>query len=95
MEHRFAVLNEGSRPKVFKVLFNQTARLVNEFPDRKVEIFETLNDARNVALALVGRAEANAKPKFAMFAVQPNPEDQELRRMLSELTEDRVERYNF
>ena len=95
MEHRFAVLTEGSRPKVFKVPFNQTARLVNEFPDRKVEIFETLNDAKNVALALVGRAEANAKPKFAMFSTQPSPEDQELRRMLSALTEDRVERYNF
>ena len=95
MEHRFAVLNEGSKPKVFKVRFNQTARLVNEFPDRKVEIFETLNDAKNVALAHIDRAEANAKPKFATFSTQPSPEHQELRRMLSGLTEDRVERYDF
>ncbi len=73
----------------------QAARLINEFPFRKVEIFETLNDAREAALALVERAEASAKPSIAMFSKPATSQNEELRKALSELTEDRVERYYF
>ncbi len=80
---------------IYKIPVNQTARLINEFPFRKVEIFESLNDAREQVLAIVARAKANAKPGIATFSIQTNPEDEELRTTLSELTEDRVERYHF
>ena len=95
MEQRFAVLDEGVKPRVYKVPIYQAARLINEFPFRKVEIFETLNDAREAALALVERAEASAKPSIAMFSKPATSQNEELRRALSELTEDRVERYYF
>ncbi len=95
MEQRFAVLDERAKPRVYKVPIHQTARLINEFPFQKVEIFETLNDAREAALALVERAKENAKPSISMYSTQPNPEDEELLKTLSELTEDRVERYYF
>ena len=95
MEQHFVVLTEGAKPKIYKLPVNQTARLVNGIPGRKVEVFETLNDAREAALANVERAKANAKPSIAMFSIRPNPENEELLKTLSELTEDRVERYYF
>ena len=95
MEQRFAVLDERAKPRVYKVPIHQTARLINEFPFRNVEIFETLNDAREAALALVERVEASAKPSIAMFSKPATPQNEELRKALSELTEDRVERYYF
>ena len=95
MEHRFAVLDEGTKPRIFKVPVNQTARLVNEFPGGEVEIFEALNDAKEAALAIIVRLEAVARPSIASFANQPRPENEAFRRSLSALTEDSVERYYF
>ncbi len=95
MEQRFAVLDEGVKPRVYKVPIYQAARLINEFPFRKVEIFETLNDAREAALALVERAEASAKPSIAMFSKPATSQNEKLRKALSGLTEDRVQRYYF
>ncbi len=95
MEQRFAVLAEGAKPKIYKLPVNQTARLINEIPGKKVEVFETLNDAKEAALAIVSRAEASAKPSIAMFSKPATPQNEELRKALSELTEDRVKRYNF
>ncbi len=95
MTQRFAVLDEGKKPKIYKVPVNQTARLINEIPGRRVQVFDTLNDARKAALALVERAKANARPGISTFSTQPNPEEEELVRVLSELTDDRVERYPF
>ena len=95
MEQRFVMLAEGAKPKIYKLPVNQTARLINEIPGRKVEVFETLNDAREAALDLVERAKANAKPSIAMFSTRPNSENEELLKTLSELTEVCVERYYF
>ena len=52
MEQRFVVLAEGAKPKICRPPVNQTAHLINEIPGRKVVVFETLNDAREAALAL-------------------------------------------
>ncbi len=95
MEQRFAVLDEGGKPRIYKVPIYQTARLINEFPFRKVEIFETLNDAKEAALAIVSRAEASAESSIAMFSKPATSQNEELRTALSELTEHRVERYYF
>ncbi len=95
MEQRFVVLAEGAKPKIYKLPANQTARLINEIPSRKVDVFETLNDAREAVLALVERAKTDAKPRISMFSIGPNPGNEELLKTLSELTEDRVERYCF
>lgn len=93
MEQRFVVFAEGHKPKIYKFPTNQTARLINEFPGLKVEVFENLSGAREAALAMVERVKANAKPSIAMFSTRPKEED--LIKALSELTEDRVERYPF
>lgn len=95
MNQRYALLAEGSRPVIYKIAANQTARLKNEIPGRKVEVFETLNHAKEAALTLVEHAKANARSGITMFSAQPNSEDEALLKRLSELTEDRVERYPF
>ena len=95
MEQRFVVIDEGSGPRIYKIPINRTARLVNEVPGRKVEIFETLNAAKEAALAIVDRVEASAKPSITSFAPAPTARNEDARNALSELTEDRVETYYF
>ena len=95
MEQRFSVLDEGAKPRIYKVPIYQTARLINEFPFRKVEIFETLSDAKEAALAIISHAEASAKSGIAMSSKPATPQNEEMRKALSGLTEDRVERYYF
>ncbi len=95
MEQRFAVLDKGATPRIYKVPVHQTARLINEFPGRKAEVFGTLNDAKEAALAVVSRAEASAKSSIAMFLKPPTTQNEDLRKALLELTETRVERYYF
>ncbi len=95
MEQRFVVFDDGSGPRIYKIPINRTARLVNELPDRKVQVFETLNAAKEAALAIVGRAETGTKPSFTSFVPAPPAPNQESRKALSELTEDRVETYYF
>ena len=93
MEQRFVVFDDGSGPRIYKMPINRMARLVNEFPDRRVEVFETSNAVKEAALAIVGRAETNAKPSFMNFAPAPTARNEEPRMALSDLTEDRVETY--
>ena len=95
MERRFAVLDVAAKPKIYKVPVHQTARLVNEFPFQKVEIFESFSEAKEAALAIAGRGRAAGKAKTSLFATQPTAADEELRNILSDLTEDRVETYYF
>ena len=93
MEQRFVVFDDGSGPRIYKIPVNRTARLVNEFPDRKVQVFEILNAAKEAALAIVDHAETIEKPSFTSFAPAPTARNEESRKALSELTEDRVETY--
>ncbi len=93
MEQRFVVFDDGSGPRIYKIPINRTARLVNQIPDRQVEVFETLNAAKEAALAIVDHAETNEKPSITSFVPAPTARNEELRKALSELTEDRVETY--
>ena len=91
MEHRFVMFGSGSQPVIYKVPLSRTARLVNEYPNRNVEVFATFKDARAAALAFIEQVEASTKSKVSLFSTGPSPESEALRRSLWELTEDRVE----
>ncbi len=93
MDQRFVVFDDGSGPRIYTIPVHRTARLVNEFPDRKVQVFETLNAAKEAALAIVDHAETNTKPSFTSFAPAPTARNEESRKALAALTEDRVETY--
>ncbi len=93
MEHRFVLLGTESRPEIFKVQLNMTARLVNQYPDRKVAIFETLKEATMAGLASIEHVESRSRSGVSVFATEPSPEVVALRRRFSELTEDRVETF--
>ena len=84
MEQRFAVLAEGEKPKIYKVPFNRTARIINEFPFQHVEVFETLSAAKLAAWTLAESLEMRLQSQ-----------NEELRSTLVQLTEDRVETYFF
>ncbi len=45
MEQRFEVFDGGFEPRIYKAPLNQTARLINEFPNRKPVAYENLKDA--------------------------------------------------
>ncbi len=93
MEQRFVVFDDGSGPRIYTIPVHRTARLVNEFPDRRVEVFETSNAVKEAALAIVGRAETDAKPSITSFAPAPAARNEESRKALAALTEDRVKTY--
>ena len=93
MEHRFVLFETESEPEIYKVPLRMTARLVNDYPDRKVTVFETLKDATMAALAVIERAEAQARSRISVFATEASPEAAALRRRFSDLTEDRVETF--
>ena len=93
MEYRYVMFETGSEPEIYKVPLNRTARLVNEYPDRKLEVFETLKDATAAALAYIERAEASSRSGSSLFSTGPSPEIEALRSKLSGLTEDRVETF--
>ncbi len=78
MEQRFVVFDGGAEPRIYRAPLNQTARLINEFPNRKPTAYENRKDAKEAALAIIN---------------QLAPQNGELRKTISELTEDRVERY--
>jgi hypothetical protein len=84
MEQRFAVLAEEEKPKIYKVPFNRTARIINEFPFQHVEVFETLGAAKLAAWTLAESLEMRLQSQ-----------NEELRNTLAQLTEDRVETYYF
>ena len=81
MEYRFFVLVRGPDPTIYKVPVCQTARLINEFPDQKFQIYEALQDAKKAMLRIASRATANV--------------NEDLRTTTLKLTEDRVERFQL
>ncbi len=93
MEQRFVVFAGGSEPRIYKAPLNRTARLINEFANRNPVAYENLKDAKEAALAIINHARANARPKFGMFSTQFEPQNEELRKTISDLTEDCVETY--
>ncbi len=95
MEQRYVLIETGSEPKIYKVALILTARLINEYPDRKVTVFETLKQATMAALASIERAEAQSRSGSAPFPGEPRPGSEALRRRFWELTEDRVESFKF
>ncbi len=95
MEYRYVMFETGSEPEIYKVPLNRTARLVNEYPDRKLEVFETLKDATAAALACIERAEASSRSRSSLFSTGPSPEIEALRSRFAGLTEDRVETFFF
>ena len=46
MEQRFVVFDGGAEPRIYRTPLNQTARLINEFPNRKPVVYENLKDAK-------------------------------------------------
>ena len=78
MEQRFVVFDGGLEPRIYKAPLNQTARLINEFPNRNPVAYENLKDAKEAALAIIN---------------QLAPQNGELRKTITELTDDRVETY--
>ncbi len=53
MEQRFVVFDGGSELRIYKAPLNQTARLINEFPNRKPTAYENRKDAKEAALAII------------------------------------------
>ena len=85
MAYRFFIIVRGSDPTIYKVPVCQTARLINEYPNQKFQIYESLPDAEQAALKIASR--------FTQLPAQPANEN--ARTATSKLTEDGVERFQF
>ncbi len=95
MDYRFLIFVETSDPKIYKIPVQQTARLVNEYPDKKLALFEKLEEAKEAVLTMIGGAPVRAKSSISIFSSQSTSQNEELRKTVTELTEDRVERFHI
>ena len=92
MDQRYVLFEEWAGPRIYRIPFNQTARVINEYPDRKLQVFDTLMAAKHAALVIVDRTAQAPKRSFAAFLPHSNPQNVELRRTISELSEHTVKR---
>ncbi len=95
MEYRFFIIAEGYDPRIYKVPACQTARLISEFPRQKFTLHETLQDAKQAALVIAGRAPAKPKCSITQFPGQLANKNEDVRTATLKLTEDRVEKFHF
>ncbi len=95
MGYRFFIITKGSDSKIHKVPACQTARLINEFPNQKFTIYETLHDAKQATLVIANGAPAKSKFRIMPRPGQPANKNEDLRTATLELTEDRVEKFCF
>ena len=94
MTTRFVVVDHGLDTNVYKINANQTARLKNEFGNEGIELFDDLEQAKQAALAILGRyEEASKEASRRSFSFQSDNRLDSLKRSLSDLTEDRVETF--
>ncbi len=98
MNWRFVVVDHGlktttGKTGIYKILVNQTARLMNEFGRENIEIFDKLEDAKEAVLLIVKRYEEAAKQNHHQISYRPDPRIEMLRAEMSELTEDSLETF--
>ncbi len=82
MDQRYVLVKEMTGPKIFWVRWNETARLINEDPSRKMELFETLAAAKGAALSVVDRVAQVPKRGLMEFTGRSERQNAELRREL-------------
>jgi hypothetical protein len=94
MDQRYVLIKELTGPRIFWVRLNETARLFNEDPSRKMEIFETLVAAKDAALAVIDRHMQDANRDIMDFSGRSERQKvelhQELRREISEMDENTI-----
>lgn len=94
MTTRFVVLDHGLTTSVYKIHANQTARLKNEFGNEGIELFDDLEQAKQAALAILGRLEEVSKEaNRRSFSFQSDNPFDSLKTALTALTEDRVDTF--
>lgn len=91
MTTRFVVVDHGLDTSIYKIHANQTARLRNEFGNEGIELFDDLEQAKQAALAILGRhEEASKEGGRRSFSFQSDNRFDSLKTAVSNLTEDRV-----
>jgi hypothetical protein len=98
MTWRFVVVDHGVRTSagktgIYKILVNQTARLMNESGHENIELFDNLEDAKEAAFLIVERCQEEANQDYSRFSNRPDPSIQMLKAEMSNMTEDRVEAF--
>ncbi len=97
MEYRFVLVDHGIKTGttttgIYKILRHQKARLMNEFGQENVEVFDNLRDAKEAALLTIKHHEWVERQKYhSFFPNQPDPRIKKLKDEMSELTVDRVQ----
>jgi hypothetical protein len=93
MNTRFVVVDHGLDTSVYKIPANQTARLKNEFANEGLQVFDSFEDAKAVALLIVNRHAEASKQGHQRFSFQSDPQTDSLKSELSGLVEDRVKSF--
>ena len=93
MSTRFVVVDHGLDTGVYKIATHQTARLLNEFGKENIEIFDSLEAAREAALQIICRYDEARTHSRWRVSFRSNPQVESVKKEISELTVDRVETF--
>ena len=93
MRARFVIVDHGLDSGIYKIFAQQTARLLNEFGEENIEIFDSLEDAKGAAFAIVKRYADEAAQSQWQFSFRPDSRVENLGALLSDLSADRVQTF--
>lgn len=93
MRTRFVVVDHGLDTGIYKIFAHETARLLNEFGKENIAVFDSLEEAKDAALEIIGRHDKAARESQWQFSFRPDPQIESLKTAVSNLTEDHVETF--
>ncbi len=92
-EYAFCRRGPWSRYGRLKICTHQTARLLNEFGKKNIEIFDSFEAAREAALLTICRYDEARNQSQWRFSFRSNPQVESVKKEISELTADRVKTF--
>jgi len=95
MDKRYLVFDRGLGTEISRINTNLTARVRNETEGQKLEIFDSLEDAKAATTVIIERYSETLKPKSGMFSTAPKDKARDKLNKIGALTEDDIEDYIF
>ena len=95
MDKRYLVFDRGLGTEISRINANLTARIRNESEGEKLEIFDSLADAKKATTVIIERYRQTLKPKSGMFSTVPKDKATDRLNHVMALTEDDIEDYYF
>ena len=95
MDKRYLVFDRGLGTEISRINTNLTARVRNETEGQRLEIYNSLDEAKAATTVIIERYSASLKPKPGLFSTAPKDKARDRLNQVNALTEDDIEDYIF